>query len=570
MSAVATPAGAAPDVVPGWHSINWRQVWRNVRRLQARIVKAAQEGRWGKVQALVYLLTHSFSGRAAAILRVTTNSGASTPGTDGDVWDSPEKKAAAFNALRRHGYRAQPLRRVYIPKSSDPPRKRPLGIPTMTDRAMQALHLLGLDPIEEVLADRNSYGFRIGRSCADALEQIHTVLGNRHSAAYVLEGDIKSCFDRISHRWLEAHVPMDQGVLHQWLKAGFLEQGVFFATTDGTPQGGIASPALANRALDGLEALLAERFAATPKQRKRNKVHLVRYADDFVITGTSRALLQNEVQPLVAHFLSERGLELSHEKTRSTHIEDGFDFLGQNVRRYSDGRVFLKPSRKNVQAFLTKVRRIIREEGGYLSAGSLIQRLNPLLRGWALYHRHAASKHTYDYVDRAIFRAVWRWARRRHDQKGAPWVKAKYFKRVGGRDGVFTGVVVGRDEEHHLVHLLAAGSIRIRRHVKVRGDANPYDPVWEPYFEERLSQQMKESLTGRGTVRYLWLEQEGLCRVCGQPLTPEPGWHVHHRQWRVYGGSDLMENLELLHPNCHRQVHSRGKVVEVVACREGR
>jgi RNA-directed DNA polymerase len=570
MSAVATPAGAAPDLVPGWHSINWRQVWRNVRRLQARIVKATQEGRWGKVQALVYLLTHSFRGRAAAILPVTTNSGASTPGSAGDVWNTPEKKAAAFSALRRHGYHAQPLRRVYIPKSSGPSKKRPLGIPTMTDRATQALYLLGLDPIEETLADRNSYGFRTGRSCADALEQVHTVLGNRHSASYVLEGDIKSCFDRIAHGWLETHVPMDKKVLHQWLKAGSLEQDVFFATTEGTPQGGIASPALANRALDGLEPLLAERFSATPAQRRRNKVHLVRYADDFVITGTSKALLPNEVQPLVAHFLSERGLELSHEKTGITHLEDGFDFLGQNVRRYGDGRVFLKPARKNVKALLTKVRRLIREDGGCLAAGALISCLNPLIRGWALYHRHAASKSTYAYVDRAIFGAVWRWARRRHDQKGAPWVKAKYFKRVGGRDGVFTGVVVGRDEKQHLVHLLAAGSIRIRRRVKVRGDANPYDPAWEPYIEERLSRPMKESLTGRGTVRHLWLEQEGLCRVCGQPLTPESEWQVHHRHWRVHGGSDLVENLELLHGNCHRQLQSRTKVVAIPASREGR
>src|SRR5262249_26228108 len=214
--------------------------------------------------------------------------------------------------------------------------------------------------------------------------------------------------------------------------------------------------------------------------------------------------------------------------------------------------------------------RLIRDEGGCLSAGSLMQRLNPLIRGWALYHRHAASKRTSDYVDRAIFRAVWRWARRRHDLKGAPWVKAKYFKRVGGRERVITGVGVGQAKEQRLVHLLAAGSIRIRRRVKVRGDANPYDPAWEPYFEERWSQPLKESLTGRGTVRYLWLEPEGLCRVCGQPLTLESGWQVHHRHWRVHGGSDLMENLELLHVNCHRQLHSRTKVVAVSASREGR
>src|SRR5437588_6675326 len=191
MSPAATLAGAAPDLVSDWHSIPWRKVWRNVRRLQARIVKAVQEGRWGKVQALVYLLTHSFSGRAAAILRVTTNPGAPTPGVDGDCWDTPELKAAAFSRLRRHGYHAQPLRRVSIPKSSDPSKLRPLGIPTMTDRAMQALYLLGLDPVVETTADANSYGFRRGRCCADALEQVHTVLGHPQSAAWVLEGDIK-------------------------------------------------------------------------------------------------------------------------------------------------------------------------------------------------------------------------------------------------------------------------------------------------------------------------------------------------------------------------------------------
>jgi len=523
-------------------------------------VKAVQEGRWGKVKALVYLLTHSFSGRAAAILRVTTNPGANTPGVDGEIWNTPEAKTAAFSRLRAAGYHPRPLRRVHIPKSSDPSQKRPLGIPTLTDRAAQALYLLALDPIVETQADRCSFGFRLGRSCADALERAHTVLGNRHSAAYVLEGDIKSCFDRISHTWLEAHVPMDRNILHKWLKAGFLDRGVFGATTDGTPQGGISSPALANRALDGLEALLRERFGATPAQRRRNKVHLIRYADDFLITGTSEVLLRYGVQPLVEHFLAERGLELSHEKTSITRTEDGFDFLGQHIRRYRDGRVYLKPSRRSVRTLLTKVRRLIREEGGSLSAGALMQRLNPIIRGWALYHRHAASKSTYDYVDRAVFRMVWQWARRRHDQKRATWVKGKYFRRVGHRHWVLTGTIPDRDGEPHLVQLITAGSIRIRRHVQIRGGANPYDPAWEPYFEERLSRQLAETLAGRGTVRYLWLQQEGLCPVCRQPLTLEADWHLHHRQWRVNGGSSLIENLELLHPNCHRQVHGRGKV----------
>jgi RNA-directed DNA polymerase len=569
MSAAATLAGAAPDLVPGWHSINWRKVGRNVRRLQARIVKAVQEGRWGKVQALVYLLTHSFSGRAAAILRVTTNHGASTPGVDGDGWDTPELKAAAFSRLRRHGYRARPLRRVYIPKSSDPSKLRPLGIPTMTDRAMQALYLLGLDPIVETTADANSYGFRSQRRCADALDQCHKVLRKNHSATWILEGDIRACFDRIGHDWLLTHIPMDKVILRQWLQAGYLEKDVFFATTEGTPQGGIASPALANATLDGLEPLLRERFGATRGQRARNKVHLVRYADDFVITGTSKELLRNEVQPLVAHFLSERGLELSHEKTSITHIDDGFDFLGQKVRRYGT-KLLLKPSRKNVRTFWARIGEVIQDEGGHLTAGELIERLNPKIRGWALYHRHASSARLFARIDERILKKLWRWARRRHRGKSARWVKAKYFTRLGDNSWRFRGLVPYGDGGTRPVFLYRASSTAIRRHVKIRGEANPYDPAWELYFEGRLAAQMASTLTGRGTARYLWFEQDGRCPVCGRPLELEEGWQAHHLLWRSHGGTDRIENLVLLHPNCHRQVHSEGLVVEKAASREGR
>src|SRR5436190_4239014 len=359
MSAAATLAGAAPNTAVDWHSINWKKVYRTARRLQARIVKAIREGKWHKVKALVYLLTHSFSGRALAILRVISNSGAKTPGVDGILWNTPEAKSAAFSTLRRHGYQPQPLRRVYIPKSNG--NKRPLGIPTMTDRAMEALYLHGLDPIAETLADGHSYGFRLERNCADALDQCHKILRGPHGRDtrgpdWVLEGDIKSCFDRIGHGWLMDHIFMDRQMLGKWLKAGYLEKGVFFATREGTPQGGIVSPALANRALDGLETLLARQFGGPRSYRGyRNKVHLVRYADDFIITGTSEVLLEYGVKPLVEHFLSERGLELSHEKTRITHIEDGFDFLGQTIRRHCSGKILIKPSKRSVKTFLSKI-----------------------------------------------------------------------------------------------------------------------------------------------------------------------------------------------------------------------
>ena len=554
LSAGPTPAGAAPGLALDWHSIDWRKVHRNARRLQARIVKAVREGRWGKVKALVYLLTHSFSGRALAILRVVTNSGAKTPGVDQVLWDTPEAKMAAFSTLRRRGYRPQPLRRVYIPKSNG--KMRPLGIPTMTDRAMQALYLLGLDPIEETLADCNSFGFRPGRCCADALRRCHQILCGSAGARWVLEGDIKSCYDRISHDWLLNHVPTDRVILRKWLKAGFLEGGVLFATTEGTPQGGIISPALANRTLDGLEGLLAGHYAQTRRRGRMFKAHLVRYADDFIVTGMSEGFLKNEVKPLVEHFLAERGLELSHEKTRITHVEDGFDFLGQTVRRFNDGRVLVKPSKKSIKTFLAGIREVI-QQGGDSTAGELIRALNPKIKGWAMYHRHACSKRTFGYVDTRIFSMLWRWCRRQHRRKPRKWIKEKYFKRLGDRGWVFTGTLREEEGKAYPICLLGAARVSIRRHVKIKGDANPYDPAWEQYFEGRLFRRMQATLAGRMQIEYLWREQGGRCGGCGQHLQEGEEWQVHHRVRRVDGGGDGLDNLELLHANCHRQIHSR-------------
>jgi RNA-directed DNA polymerase len=362
---------------------------------------------------------------------------------------------------------------------------------------------------------------------------------------------------------------MDKVILRQWLQAGFMEQDVFVATTEGTPQGGICSPALANRTLDGLEVLLAERFGTTRGPRQQNKVHLVRYADDFIITGTSAELLRDQVRPLVVQFLAERGLELSHEKTSITQVDDGFDFLGQKVRRYGT-KLLLKPSRQNVKAFLAKIDDVIRHEGGHLTAGQLIEQLHPKILGWALYHRHASSAHTLARVDDVIFRKLWRWARRRHRRKPKAWIAARYFTQPGDDRWRFRGTIWDEDGGKHTVFLRHARSTSIRRHVKIRGDANPYDPAWELYFEERVAPQMANTLTGRGKARYLWLAQDGKCRICGHPLTLEQGWHVHHLHWRSRGGRDLLDNLVLLHPNCHRQVHSEGLVVEKTASREGR
>ena len=555
MSQAATLAGAAPGHSPDWHSINWKKVWRTVRRLQARIVKATRMGRWNKVQALVYLLTHSYSGRALAILRVISNSGARTPGVDGILWDTPESKSIAFSALRRHGYQPQPLRRVYIPKSNG--RRRGLGIPTMVDRAMQALYLLGLDPIAETLADGHSYGFRLERCCADALEQCHKILKGPSGPQWILEGDIKACFDRISHTWLKDNIPMDKELLQKWLEAGFLEKQVLFATTEGTPQGGIISPALANRALDGLQELLEQHFSNTRKQRKECKVHLVRYADDFIITGTSESLLKNEVQPLVEHFLQQRGLELSHEKTRITPIENGFDFLGQTVRRFPNGKILIKPSKRNVQTFLSKIQETL-DNSGSMTAGEMIRRLNQQIKGWTMYHRFAVSKRIFAAVDDRIFWKLRRWCRKRHRQKSWGWIRKKYFQRVGDRAWVFSGTIRDNAGKTWPIRLMQAAGVKVLRWVKIRSEANPYDPRWEPYLEGRMVWKVDHTLAGRGRIEYLWKGQGGKCPVCRQPLgAEERPWHLHHRVWRCYGGQTTLDNLELLHVNCHRQLHAQ-------------
>ncbi len=482
--------------------------------------------------------------------RVTENQGKRTPGVDGATWDTPAKKATAVCQLRQRGYRPKPLRRIYIPKKNG--KRRPLGIPTMTDRAMQALYLLALDPIAETTGDPNSYGFRKERATADAIAQCYNALAKKDRSQWVLEGDIKSCFDRISHAWLLAHVPLDTAILRKWLRAGFMDRGAFHTTDEGTPQGGIISPALANLALDGLEGRLRERFPQC-KDGTGAKVNLIRYADDFVITGTTKEVLEHEVLPLVHAFMQERGLELSPEKTVVTHIEEGFDFLGQNVRKYH-GKLLIKPSKDSVRAHLTHVRGIIKDYPT-LSAGNLILRLNPVIRGWAHYHRHVVSKVVFQSVDHAIFQALWRWARRRHPRKGKRWVKAKYFHAIGTRKWVFVGETADQNGQTRRHYLFDSANVPITRHAKIQSTANPYDPAWEPYFEHRLGVKMEATLAGRRTLLYLWKRQTGRCPRCGQPITRITGWHSHHVIWKSRGGPDAAANRQLLHPNCHMQVH---------------
>jgi RNA-directed DNA polymerase len=548
-------SGAPFHGVTDWHAIDWHAVNTNVRRLQARIVKATEEKRWGKVKALQRLLTRSFSGKALAVRRVTENQGKNTPGVDKVTWNTPQKKLNAVYSLRQRVYQPLPLRRVYIPKKNG--KKRPLGIPVMKDRAMQALYLLALEPVAETTADPNSYGFRPGRSTADAIEQCFCDVGKQNSPQWVLEGDIKGCFDAISHEWLITHIPMEKKILKQWLKAGYMDQNTRYPTEEGTPQGGIISPVLANMTLDGLEKRLRKKFpSATWRagKRFRPEVNFVRYADDFVITGRSKELLEQEVKPLVEQFMSERGLQLSTEKTVITSIENGFDFLGQNIRKYKTGKrcvLLIKPSKKNVKTFLEKIRNTIRKNRA-LSAEKLIGKLNPMIKGWAFYHRYVVSKETFSGVDHQIHQALRRWINRKHPDKSEKWKKRKYFTTIEDRNWVFFGTT-----EDRTLTLYSAAQVPITRHRKIQGEANPYNPVWETYYEERLDTKVVGTFKGRQWLIQLWKEQGGLCPICHQKITKITGWHSHHIIFRTKGGSDTKENRVLLHPTCHQQVHSQ-------------
>jgi RNA-directed DNA polymerase len=484
MTTTALPPLGASSPSSIWDAIDWRPLIEGVRRLQMRIAKATREGRWGKVKALQWLLTHSSAAKLLAVRRVVSNPGRNTAGVDGIVWRTAGQKLRAARSLRRRGYSPQPSRRIYIPKKNG--KLRPLGIPTFGDRAMEALQLLALEPIAETLADVNSYGFRPKRSTADAIGQCFNVVAQKHSAQWIFEGDIKACFDQISHPWLNDHIPMDKLILRKWLAAGYMDEGVVYPTEVGTPQGGIASPALANMALDGLEEVA--RRAAPLNQ----KVYVVRYADDFIITGASKEVLEMKVKPAVVAFLKERGLELSEEKTRITHIDDGFDFLGFNVRKYA-GKLLIKPSKKAIKSFLERIRETIKANVA-TKTEDLIRQLNAKLRGWSNYFRHVVAKKTFGYVDDQVYRALITWINRRHPNKSARWKRQRYFRSEGRRNWVFFASVRDASGQVTCLDLFQAMSVPIVRHIKIQAQATPYDPAFTDYFARRAQSRRVSNL----------------------------------------------------------------------------
>jgi RNA-directed DNA polymerase len=447
-----------------WNSLDWTAIHAEVRRLQLRIAKAVKEKRWNKVKTLQRILSRSLAAKLWAVKRVTTNKGKRTPGIDGIRWRTNRQKVEAVLRLQRRGYRAQPLRRIYIRKKNG--KKRPLSIPTMMDRAMQCLYKLALAPVAETTADPNSYGFREGRCCHDAIQAAFNALSKPNSATWVLEGDIEGCYDNLSHPWMMEHIPMDKKILSMWLNAGYVENKRLYPNRKGAPQGGIISPMLSNMVLDGLEALIKK------LRRRGYRINFIRYADDFIITGISRKILEELVKPAVEAFLAERGLKLSQEKTKITHITEGFTFLGQTFRKQG-GKLHITPSKEAIQSVRQKLGDLMRKHVAS-PAPALIKALNQTLRGWGNYHKHVVSSEAFSYIDTYVFEQLWRMLHKRHPKKSKSWLIKRYWSATD-RKYQFSvrHKTVDRCEKVYTVIRLC--SLPRSRFVKIKADANPYD-----------------------------------------------------------------------------------------------
>ncbi|NEO00391.1 MAG: group II intron reverse transcriptase/maturase [Moorea sp. SIO3I7] len=538
-----------------WNKVNWRKLEITVFKLQKRIYQASQRGNVRVVRRLQKTLMKSWSAKMIAVRRVTQeNKGKKTAGIDG-VKALNGKQRLALVANLKVSKKAKPTRRVWIPK---PGRKeeRPLGIPTMYDRSLQALVKQALEPEWEAKFEPNSYGFRPGRSCHDAIEAIFDGISKKPK--WVLDADISKCFDKINHDALLSKLntyPSLRRLIKSWLKAGVMDKGTFSDTDEGTPQGGVISPLLANIALHGMETVIKtyignkknKKGEKISKNQKMKSISLIRYADDFVIMHKDQTVIE-ECQRIISEWLKDIGLELKPSKTKVTHTSEGFNFLGFNIRQYPTGKnqsklgfkTIIKPSKEKVLEHYGQLADIIDRHKAAPQA-ALISRLIPIIRGWCNYYSSVCSKETFKDLEYMLWNKLQRWGYRRHPNKSKTWVINKYWGTVKKDNWMFT------DGENYL---LKHAKTKITRHIKVKNTASPFNGNLI-YWNTRMGKHPEiNSQKGR-----LLKRQKGKCSHCGLTFRDGDLLEKHHIIPRSLGGKDLDKNLELLHLHCHDAKH---------------
>ena len=546
------------ELMVNWKDMPWKKFHRHVYRLQKRIFKASQRGDVGTMRRLQKLLMKSFAAKCLAVRRVTQdNQGKKTAGVDGVKSLTPKQRLELVATLKL-GTKAEATRRVMIPKPGKA-EKRPLGIPTMYDRALQGLVKQALEPEWEARFESNSYGFRPGRSCHDAIEAIYKCINK--TPKYVLDADIAKCFDQINHNRLLEKLntfPAIRRQVKSWLKAGYLLNQQWEPTHAGTPQGGVISPLLANIALHGLETAIRLGFHPNISSYKQSDLGVIRYADDFVVLHKDYETLMRCKQAAVA-FLNDIGLELRSEKTRIAHTlerlgeeKPGFNFLGFNVRQYKLGKhqskrgfkTLIKPQKEKVQAHHQKLAGIIVEMRA-LKQSELIGRLNPIIRGWSNYYSSVVSKETFNKIDNLLYWNLRNWGKRRHGNRTRQWVYERYWQLI--QDGDYKAMTFATSQNgKNPARLQSHARIPIVRHVKVKGTSRPFDGNLT-YWSTRLGEHPEID----ATVAKLLKRQEGKCAYCRLNFMDGDLLEIDHKIPKSLGGKDSWNNYQLLHRHCH-------------------